>query len=164
MGLLEDAIREHLELKRLRGADPGEVAREQHEALDPPTVARPAPGVEDHAVAAQTGAETAPSQAAELPADQEAPDQLNSTAAAPPHHAAQETAEIDMQAVLGDDQAIGTEEAPRESSQTPDAADSPPPSGEEESLEWEIPKGSSRKPEGHATPDNEAPDQGRLSL
>ena len=35
MGLLDDAIREHLELKRLRGADPGEVAREQKEALDP---------------------------------------------------------------------------------------------------------------------------------
>ncbi len=35
MGLLDDAIREHLELKRLRGADPGEVAREQREALDP---------------------------------------------------------------------------------------------------------------------------------
>jgi len=27
MGLLDDAIRDHLELKRRRGADPGEVAR-----------------------------------------------------------------------------------------------------------------------------------------
>ena len=36
MGLLDDAIREHLELKRLRGADPNEIARQQHEALDPP--------------------------------------------------------------------------------------------------------------------------------
>ncbi len=35
MGLLDDAIRDHLELKRLRGADPGEVAREQKEALEP---------------------------------------------------------------------------------------------------------------------------------
>src|SRR4029077_2889222 len=35
MGLLDEAIREHLELKRRRGADPGEVAREQREALDP---------------------------------------------------------------------------------------------------------------------------------
>jgi hypothetical protein len=35
MGLLDDAIRDHLELKRRRGADPGEVAREQHEALEP---------------------------------------------------------------------------------------------------------------------------------
>src|SRR3954471_5715453 len=34
MGLLDDAIREHLELKRRRGADAGEVAREEHEVLD----------------------------------------------------------------------------------------------------------------------------------
>src|ERR1700742_4452675 len=33
MGLLDDAIREHLELKRRRGADPGEVAHEAQEAL-----------------------------------------------------------------------------------------------------------------------------------
>lgn len=50
MGLLDDAIREHLELKRRRGADPGEIAREETEALGPvrreaPT-ADPAP--EDH--------------------------------------------------------------------------------------------------------------------
>jgi len=35
MGLLDDAIREHLELKRRHGADPGEVAREEAEALGP---------------------------------------------------------------------------------------------------------------------------------
>jgi hypothetical protein len=33
MGLLDDAIREHLELKRLRGADPSEVIRQEREAL-----------------------------------------------------------------------------------------------------------------------------------
>src|SRR5919198_1132576 len=33
MGLLDDAIREHLELKRRHGADPDEVARQEHEAL-----------------------------------------------------------------------------------------------------------------------------------
>ena len=33
MGLLDDAIREHLELKRARGADPQEVARQENEAL-----------------------------------------------------------------------------------------------------------------------------------
>src|SRR5215207_6935078 len=36
MGLLDDAIREHLELKRRRGADPGEVARQEDEALGDP--------------------------------------------------------------------------------------------------------------------------------
>ena len=35
MGLLDEAIREHLELKRRSGADPGEVAREEREALEP---------------------------------------------------------------------------------------------------------------------------------
>lgn len=35
MGLLDDAIREHLDLKRRRGADPSEIAREESEALGP---------------------------------------------------------------------------------------------------------------------------------
>ena len=46
MGLLDDAIREHLDLKRRRGADPTEVARLEHEALGPvrrePASAEPA--------------------------------------------------------------------------------------------------------------------------
>jgi hypothetical protein len=36
MGLLDDAIREHLELKRRRGADLDEVARQEDEALGDP--------------------------------------------------------------------------------------------------------------------------------
>ena len=36
MGLLDDAIREHLELKRRRGADADEVTRLEQEALGPP--------------------------------------------------------------------------------------------------------------------------------
>jgi hypothetical protein len=35
MGLLDDAIREHLDLKRRRGADPAEIERAEHEALGP---------------------------------------------------------------------------------------------------------------------------------
>jgi hypothetical protein len=35
MGLLDDAIREHLELKRRRGADPTEIERAEREALGP---------------------------------------------------------------------------------------------------------------------------------
>ncbi|MEA2180292.1 MAG: hypothetical protein QOG77_3589 [Solirubrobacteraceae bacterium] len=35
MGLLDEAIREHLELKRRHGADPTEVARQESEALGP---------------------------------------------------------------------------------------------------------------------------------
>ena len=46
MGLLDDAIREHLELKRRHGADSGEVAKQEHEALGPVRRAEgaPAPG------------------------------------------------------------------------------------------------------------------------
>src|SRR3954467_10856021 len=36
MGLLDDAIREHLELKKRRGADAEEVSRLEQEALGPP--------------------------------------------------------------------------------------------------------------------------------
>lgn len=36
MGLLDDAIREHLELKRRSGADASDIARAEHEALAPP--------------------------------------------------------------------------------------------------------------------------------
>ena len=35
MGLLDDAIHEHLELKRLHGADPSEVIRKEREAFGP---------------------------------------------------------------------------------------------------------------------------------
>ena len=48
MGLLDEAIREHLELKRRAGADAGEVARQEREALGPvvrgdPMAVDPAP-------------------------------------------------------------------------------------------------------------------------
>ena len=36
MGLLDDAIREHLELKRRRGADAEEISRQENEALGAP--------------------------------------------------------------------------------------------------------------------------------
>ena len=41
MGLLDDAIREHLELKRRSGTDAGEVERLQKEALGPARRAAP---------------------------------------------------------------------------------------------------------------------------
>ena len=40
MGLLDDAIREHLELKRRHGADPDEVSRQEREALGAPVSRR----------------------------------------------------------------------------------------------------------------------------
>jgi hypothetical protein len=46
MGVLDDAIREHLDLKRRRGASDEEIARAEAEALTP--ARRPAPPVDDH--------------------------------------------------------------------------------------------------------------------
>jgi hypothetical protein len=43
MGLLDDAIKEHLDLKRRRGADPAEVERAEREALGPVRRNREAP-------------------------------------------------------------------------------------------------------------------------
>ncbi len=42
MGLLDDAIREHLELKRRHGADPGELDQQAEDALGPPSREVPA--------------------------------------------------------------------------------------------------------------------------
>jgi hypothetical protein len=68
MGLLDDAIREHLDLKRRRGADPAEVARLEQEALGP--VRR-----EPVAAEAESAATPAPAPAAEHP--HPAPDDLH---------------------------------------------------------------------------------------
>ncbi|HLY48267.1 MAG TPA: hypothetical protein VKR21_03650 [Solirubrobacteraceae bacterium] len=66
MGLLDDAIREHLDLKRRRGADPSEVDRLEREALGP---VRRAPQEPSDLVGAE---ETAP--AGTYPFDEEPPE------------------------------------------------------------------------------------------
>jgi hypothetical protein len=54
MGLLDEAIREHLELKRRHGADPGELARLEQEALGPARrEAAPAAGEPGEAASAE---------------------------------------------------------------------------------------------------------------
>src|SRR5215212_9007534 len=61
MGLLDDAIREHLELKRRRGADPDEVARQEDEALgDPRSGEFARPEAEEGAIAAVAAEEELP--------------------------------------------------------------------------------------------------------
>jgi hypothetical protein len=68
MGLLDDAIREHLELKRRHGADPEEVARQEDEALGDP---RSGEFVQpEGAAAAPAAPEPAP------PADEPPPDEV----------------------------------------------------------------------------------------
>lgn len=65
MGLLDDAIREHLELKRLHGAEPTEVARLEAEALGP---ARRQPAPEEGTP--QPARESGPGDLTEPPADE----------------------------------------------------------------------------------------------
>ncbi len=63
MGLLDDAIREHLELKRRRGADAEEVTRQEKEALGAPQRAEfadAAPAAADEAPAAEPEPEPEP--------------------------------------------------------------------------------------------------------
>jgi hypothetical protein len=149
MGLLDDAIREHLELKRRRGADPGEVAREQREALD--VVPRDAaPEVEDHGedapVAESDSQGNAPVAApgvvpvAAVPVEDDAAQSSQSEGTAGAD--VDETAELDMRTVLGqDEQGAPIEAAPRREAATDDPtrrqADAA--SEEEDSLEWEVP-------------------------
>jgi hypothetical protein len=122
MGLLDDAIREHLELKRLRGADPGEVAREQREALDP--VPRDGGrGQDDHREETEVGAVAAREPDAEDLDGIEAVDAFGEEdehrapgleRGADFSHVGQETVEFDMRAVL-DEEPGGAEARPVES-------------------------------------------------
>ena len=130
MGLLDDAIREHLELKRRRGADPGEVAREQHEALDPVPREHASPSGEDEQLAV-AGAHDVPHGAAI--ADH-----------APSASGGGETEELDMRAVLdaqdaeaGDAELVQDEPAGGE--QSAPHADPATPQNGGDSLEWEMP-------------------------
>jgi hypothetical protein len=67
MGLLDDAIREHLELKRAHGADPTEVERQEREALGAPRQAEFAPSdaPPTDEVAAVAAGEVAPAEPVE---------------------------------------------------------------------------------------------------
>ncbi len=93
MGLLDDAIREHLELKRLGGADPSEVIRQEREALGP------ARRGDD----AAHGVHEADSE--EYPAAPEghAPARVEAYPDTDLLYRSQETVELDMQAVLGEE-------------------------------------------------------------
>jgi hypothetical protein len=113
MGLLDDAIREHLELKRLRGADPSEVAREQREALDPvPRDGHSARGenqeeASDGLEFAEEASEPAKSQRRE-PTEGE-----NGVSAGDFSPISQETAELDMQTVLDGHEDASSEQDPQ---------------------------------------------------
>jgi hypothetical protein len=80
MGLLDDAIREHLELKRAHGADPNEVERQEREALGAPrqeaefAATADAPPADDVAAVAPPGDDVAAVAASDALAPEEAPE------------------------------------------------------------------------------------------
>jgi hypothetical protein len=106
MGLLDEAIREHLELKRRRGADPAEIAREEHVALDPVFPAEHAAQEAGQPEPDDVAGETQSADPAEdaTPPEQALADEVQVAQAPDPlAQVGQETAELDMQAVLDAD-------------------------------------------------------------
>ncbi len=91
MGLLDDAIREHLELKRLGGADPSEVIRQEQEALGP--VLRGDDATHEEHEADPEERPTA--------REDHAPGRGAADSDTDLPYRSQETVELDMQAVLG---------------------------------------------------------------
>ncbi len=151
MGLLDDAIRDHLELKRLRGADPGEVAREQREALEPDLREGSAAGEEELATAVE---EQDPENSGEsLPA--RATQSATSTSIAEPVRApvpshsessatvAEETAELDMSSVLDEDETIEDHSGDRAFAADSLAGSPSFDDLNEDQLQWEVPGDSS---------------------
>ncbi len=155
MGLLDEAIREHLELKRRRGADPGEIAREEQEALEPVFPDEPRPAALDGEPqagelidpAAPQGdpiADAAEHIASEAQLDPAAPVAIPPEAAAAEPIAltglGQETAELDMEAVLEQDAAAGAAQTDAPVAAAPQAAAARHEATvEDELLEWETP-------------------------
>jgi hypothetical protein len=129
MGLLDDAIREHLELKRLRGADPGDVAREEQAALG--AVLRE--GAVESDGPSDSGKDVAQAERSSLP-DRETDSPPNSVSTG------QETVEINMEAELAAGAEFGGEPGSRSVERAaPMAHPTHAPDSTEDSLEWEMP-------------------------
>jgi hypothetical protein len=109
MGLLDAAIRDHLELKRLRGADPDEVAREQEEALAPVLDVQDVE-VEEEPFATESF-DLEPDGSSQVDATSEGDAGMTAPPAqhADPPQGGQETAELDMRAVLGESEGAPVE-------------------------------------------------------
>jgi hypothetical protein len=144
MGLLDEAIREHLELKRRSGADPGAIAREEQEALAPELAADDADGHDDLAqqnldvMATATPVSAAPLPE-HIPQDDRAADFLT---------IGQETAEIDMQAILDQDPGVADGASP-----VGPIADGPTPApymaeppGVVDGVDWDLPSAPEQEP------------------
>ncbi len=113
MGLLDDAIREHMELKRLRGADPSEVARQEQDALGPVLLEDAESQVPQDGIA--EAEEIAPD--AEIAAEDAVRAEDDSSTSSQPAHqqdfanVGQETAELDMRTVLEEEHDAGSPES-----------------------------------------------------
>jgi hypothetical protein len=155
MGLLDDAIREHLELKRRSGADPAVVERAEHEALAPVYDDEDMPLDDDDAGFVHASDEVI-AHAEFVPAEDH-PDV--DPRLADLGGAGQDTAELDMRAVLEEDAYVAGGAVPV----GPVDGAVVPSHGEgltdDEPFEWEQPDSS----ENGSVPD-EIPGQERLSF
>ena len=158
MGLLDDAIREHLELKRRRGADPGLVAREERDALG---VVRGQKADEDHHLEARGEGLLS---GRPLEDGEGSSGEIHRGSTKQGATVGQETAELDMRTVLDEEEPVDGEEAVRAvRAPTLDPSDAGPSSREvtvgkpadEESLEWEAPPPGRGNPVGEAAVDDE---------
>lgn len=113
MGLLDEAIREHLELKRRRGTDPREIARLEKEALGP--VDREAYREEARAAATAPDEAAPPLDEAELPYEEPV--------------AAEADDELEYEVDLPDEDDLGWDEDDADATRVvdpPPAAEAPP--------------------------------------
>ena len=143
MGLLDEAIRDHLELKRRRGADPTEIAREEREALEPVFPDEPrSPALDgEPQMAVHDEASPQGDPLAEAASPHRAP-AGDPAVATPPDLSTvgQETAELDMEAVLEQDERLASEAPAGE----PEAAHEA--SADDELLDWEMPDRPGEEP------------------
>ncbi len=130
VGLLDDAIREHLDLKRRRGADPSEIERAEREALGPVRRNRE-PGAADDADGSVAEFEPAVGSALDEPDDGVASDLADESYGEEGLYDEEpEPAPVPGETYLEDDEEFDDEE-PFEESQNP-AADADPFAEEED--------------------------------
>ncbi len=138
MGLLDDAIREHLELKRRSGADPGEIAHKEHEALAPVFPEEDLAATDD-------------------PLPPGGPEEVAEEADFA--HVGQETAELDMSEVLDEQPQSSVAPAPARPISAGDESSLDTP---QDSFEWEMSSGIGAAADSGPPP--EIPGQERLTF
>jgi len=138
MGLLDEAIREHLELKRRSGADPSEVAREVHEVLAPVSPDGDAAADDELQELAQEAA-VGQEHVTEAHAVPEAGHPPPDSVAGDPSPVGEETAELDMHALMGEEPSAGGAGPPLDASAIrPTQAPGGEGASGREDLEWDV--------------------------